>query len=204
MPDAHHRARGLGIHAQQGVPKLLAAPPGRRKPFATLNLSLLLTNISHPLYHLVCYLEQTSRSALPLLPLSPLLPSACALLNSLAALFPTPVLCFQQLPHSFPKTPGVAYPLPELVRCTEAQKRLFVSPLLATLTHSVSRKSFPCHSYANTRDGGVTLAPVSAFVLVSVQPRTSNLEPLPLRALDTAGSGAYGFAQRSRGNRKLR
>jgi hypothetical protein len=49
-------------------------------------------------------------------------------------------------------------PLPELVRCTKAQKCLFVSPLLATLTHSVSRKSFPCHSYANTRDGGVTLA----------------------------------------------
>ncbi len=89
-------------------------------------------------------------------------------------------------------------------RCTEAQKCLFVSPLLATLTHSVSRKSFPCHSYANTRDGSVTIAPVSAFVLVSVQPRTSNLEPLPLRALDTAGSAAYGFAQRSRGNRKLR
>jgi len=95
-------------------------------------------------------------------------------------------------------------PLRDLVRCTEAQKCLFVSPLLATLTHSVSRKSFPCHSYANTRDGSVTIAPVSAFVLVSVQPRTSNLEPLPLRALDTAGSAAYGFAQRSRGNRKLR
>src|SRR5260370_14602433 len=95
-------------------------------------------------------------------------------------------------------------PLPDLVRCTEAQKCLFVSPLLATLTHSVSRKSFPCHSYATTRDGSVTIAPVSAFVLVSVQPRTSNLEPLPLRALDTAGSAAYGFAQRSRGNRKLR
>src|SRR5258708_3026865 len=42
-------------------------------------------------------------------------------------------------------------PFRKLVRCTEAQKRLFVSPLLATLTHSLSRKSFPCHSYANTR-----------------------------------------------------
>ncbi len=51
--------------------------------------------------------------------------------------------------------------LQELVRCTEAQKCLFASPLLATLTHSLSRKSFPCHSYANTRDGGATLAPVS-------------------------------------------
>ena len=49
-------------------------------------------------------------------------------------------------------------PLRELVRCIETQKCLFVSPLLATLTHSVSRKSFPCHSYANTRDGGVTAA----------------------------------------------
>src|SRR5229473_6611380 len=49
-------------------------------------------------------------------------------------------------------------PLRELLRCTEAQKRLFVSPLPATLTHSVSRKSFPCHSYATTRDGSVTLA----------------------------------------------
>ncbi len=46
-------------------------------------------------YHFVCYLEQTSRNALPLLPLSPLFPSACALLNSLAALFRTPILCFQ-------------------------------------------------------------------------------------------------------------
>src|SRR6266849_9280786 len=79
-------------------------------PFIQLNLSLLLTNMSHPRYHFVCYLEQTSRNALPLLPLSPLFPSACALLNSLAALFPTPVLCFQQVPHSFPKTPGVAHP----------------------------------------------------------------------------------------------
>src|SRR6266849_2160943 len=50
-------------------------------------------------------------------------------------------------------------PLPELARCTEAQKCLSVSPLLATLTHSVSRKSFPCHSYENTRDGGTPTLP---------------------------------------------
>src|SRR6266849_190534 len=49
-------------------------------------------------------------------------------------------------------------PLRDLVRRTEAQKCLSVTPLFATLTHSVSRKSFPCHSYANTRDGGATLA----------------------------------------------
>ncbi len=49
-------------------------------------------------------------------------------------------------------------PLREIFRCTEAQKCLSVTPLFATLTHSVSRKSFPCHSYANTRDGGATAA----------------------------------------------
>src|SRR5260370_29546197 len=47
-------------------------------------------------------------------------------------------------------------PLRDLARCTEARKCLSVTPLLATLTHSVSRNSFPCHSYANTRDMGVT------------------------------------------------
>ncbi len=47
-------------------------------------------------------------------------------------------------------------PLRKLVRCTEAQKCLSASPLFATLTHSVSRKSFPCHSYENIRDGGIT------------------------------------------------
>src|SRR5260370_26832786 len=52
----------------------------------------------------------------------------------------------------------------KLVCCTEAQKCLSVSPLLATLTHSLSRKSFACHSYANTRDGGVTVPPVSPSV----------------------------------------
>ena len=44
-------------------------------------------------------------------------------------------------------------PLREFVRCAEAPKCLPVTPLLATLTHSVSRKSSPCHSYENTRDG---------------------------------------------------
>ena len=34
----------------------------------------------------------------------------CALLNSLAALFATPILCFQQLARSFAKTPGVGVP----------------------------------------------------------------------------------------------
>src|SRR6266851_8616663 len=67
-------------------------------PFIRLDLSLLLTNISHLWYPFVCYLEQTSLGALPrslALPLSPLLPSGYALLISLCALFPTPILCFQ-------------------------------------------------------------------------------------------------------------
>jgi hypothetical protein len=82
-------------------------------------------------------------------------------INRLQPLFPysvAPVLCFQQLAASFPKSPGVGVPLRE-GRCTEAQKCPSVSPLPATLTHSVSRKSFACHSYANTRDRGVTPPP---------------------------------------------
>jgi hypothetical protein len=53
----------------------------------------------------------------------------------------------------------VGVSLQELAPCTEAQKCPSVSPLPATLTHSVSRKSFPCHSYANTRDRGATPPP---------------------------------------------
>ena len=68
-------------------------------------------------------------------------------------------------------------PLQELVRCTEAQKCLFVSPLLATLTHSVSRKSFPCNSYANTRDGGAAVAPVSASVSLCLSFQAPSLQP---------------------------
>ena len=41
-----------------------------------------------------------------------------------------------------------------VLSCVEAQKCLFVSSLFATLTDSLSRNSFACHSYANTRDGG--------------------------------------------------
>jgi hypothetical protein len=41
-------------------------------------------------------------------------------------------------------------------RAREAQKALRASPLFATLTHSLSCKSFACHSYAITRDMGVS------------------------------------------------
>ena len=48
------------------------------------------------------------------------------------------------------RTPSAPSPAPQ------AQKHRSASPLFATLTHSLSRKSFACHSYANTGDGGVT------------------------------------------------
>jgi hypothetical protein len=83
-------------------------------------------------------------------------------------------LCNQANPASFQKTPGVwGGPLPSLdlhesqvtshksrpSSCAETQKCRSASPLPATLTHSLSRNPFPCHSYANTRDRGVTPAP---------------------------------------------
>jgi hypothetical protein len=111
----------------------------------------------------------------------PLLPSRRSSPNSslinrlepLYFLFPAPILCFQQLAASFCKTPGVGLPLRD-GRCTEAQECPSVSPLPATLTHSLSRKSFPCHSYANTRDRGVTAPPKSSSPLVTRH------SPLPL------------------------
>jgi hypothetical protein len=94
-------------------------------------------------------------------------------LQPLCSPFVAPVLCFQQLAASFPKTPGVGVPLRD-GRCTEAQKCPSVSPLSATLTHSLSRKSFPCHSYANTRDRGVT-PPLKSF-----SPLATHNSPLTL------------------------
>jgi hypothetical protein len=95
------------------------------------------------------------------------------LLQPLGSLFPTPALCFQQLAASFCKTPGVGVPLRD-GRCTGAQNCPSVSPLPATLTHSLSRKSFPCRSYANTRDRGVTPPPKSS------SPLATRHSPLPL------------------------
>jgi hypothetical protein len=66
------------------------------------------------------------------------------------------------VPETNLRDTGVAYPFPIFASHTEvpspaqkAQKPLSTSPLFATLTNSLSRKSFPCHSYANTRDGGL-------------------------------------------------
>ena len=99
----------------------------------------------------------------------------CPLLNSLASLFRARVLCFQSFADSFTKTPGwgclaynSVYRSGSVSLClsgkhlfsdlrpsrAKTQKSPSPSPLFVTLTHSLSRKSFPCHSYANTRDGG--------------------------------------------------
>src|SRR5258708_3624977 len=133
-----------------------------RNPFSTRDLSLLLTNIPDLWYRCVCYLEQTSLGSLLRLPLSPLLPSfrLRTLFLSLRS-FSRPDPLFSTTSTLFLQNTRGGIPLRDLVRCTEAPKCLFVSPLLATLTHCLSRKSFPCHSYANTRDGDATLAPVS-------------------------------------------
>src|ERR1700730_7246263 len=75
----------------------------------------------------------------------------------------------------FDKNTGGGIPLPALhgshvadrsprsSSCAETQKRHFVTPLLATLPHSLSRNPFACHSYANTRDGGVSPTKFSSF-----------------------------------------
>jgi hypothetical protein len=47
---------------------------------------------------------------------SPLFSIACSLFGALASLFQSPVLCFQQLPASFCKTPGVGGILPLALR----------------------------------------------------------------------------------------
>src|SRR5260370_41165604 len=79
-------------------------------------------------------------------------PNSCLinLLAPLYSLFPSPVLCFQRLAASFPKTPGGGACLQELPPSPEAQKCPSASPLPATLTDSLSRKPFPCHSEQNT------------------------------------------------------
>src|SRR6266851_7931786 len=110
-------------------------------------------------------------------------PRPVKLLQPLVPLQKSQLLWNQTNPASFCKTSGVEVPLRQLVRCTEAQKCLFVSPflVLATLTHSVSRKSFPCNSYANTRDG-VGVSPSLHFspslpLRLSFRPQASSLQP---------------------------
>ena len=69
-------------------------------------------------------------------------------------------------------------------RVQKAQKRHFLSPFPATLTHSASRNPFVCHSYANTR--GVCITPPKFFW----NPRA--LSPFRINAcISVASKGLY-------------
>ena len=92
-------------------------------------------------------------------PSAPLNSRPLILLQTLCRREKSQLLCNQANPNSLDKTPWGGIPYQEIVYCTKAQKRPSVSPLLATLTHSASRKSFPCHSYENTRDGRASAPP---------------------------------------------
>jgi hypothetical protein len=72
-------------------------------------------------------------------------------------------LVFSTVCGLFDKKSRGGIPLRVILSCAEAQKCPPVSPLPATLTHSLSRKSFACHSYANTRDRGATPLLIFAF-----------------------------------------
>ena len=107
------------------------------------------------------------------------------LLRTLGRRQESQLLWNQENPRSLRKIPGVGVPLRDR-RCTEAQKCPSVSPLPATLTHSVSRKSFPCHSYANTRDRGVKPPPKSFSPLATHHsPPASTLRERRVRHIGT-------------------
>ena len=72
-------------------------------------------------------------------------------------------LLFSTVCGLFDKKSRGGISLPVIPSCAEEQKCPPVSPLPATLTHSLSRKSFACHSYANTRDRGATPLLIFAF-----------------------------------------
>src|SRR5260370_21879795 len=67
---------------------------------------------------------------------STLNPRPSNLLQPLSLLQKSQLLWNQANPASFCKTPRVGVAPQKLVRCTEAQKCLFVSPFLATLTQT--------------------------------------------------------------------
>ncbi len=132
-------------------------------------------------------------------------PRPVNVLQPLCALFAAPVLSFQQLAASFSKTPGVGVPLRD-GRCTEVQKCPSVSPLPATLTHSLPCKSFPCHSYANTRDRGATVGLTSNLQsLNSVFATDPSSAPVtPLLATHPKRRGGVGGPARLAPRRRLR
>src|SRR6267142_2876510 len=77
---------------------------------------------------------------------NPVFSEGCRLLKSLASLFRTASLCFQELAASFRKTPGVAWE-PSVHSRLPSGGPTALNPLAATHTNSPPRKSFPCHTY---------------------------------------------------------
>src|SRR5260370_29019698 len=94
-------------------------------------------------------------------------PRPVKLLQPLVPLQKSQLLWNQTNPASFCKTSGVGG-TPSATRPLHRSAKM---PLC---------KSFPCHSYANTRDGGVTVAPVSASVSLCLSFQAPSLQPREL------------------------
>src|SRR5260370_27461118 len=92
-------------------------------------------------------------------------PRPVKLLQPLVPLQKSQLLWNQTNPASFCKTSGVGG-TPSATRPLHRSAKM---PLC---------KSFPCHSYANTRDGGVTVAPVSASVSLCLCGKPNFVRPL--------------------------
>jgi hypothetical protein len=105
---------------------------------------------------------------------------ACKQLQPLSPLFALfsalPSFVFNRLQPLLRKHPGWGWVARHSEAPTSAHvapqppKHAFVTPLFATLTHSCSCKSFACHSYENTRDGGANGAVSDAFTLLQFAP----------------------------------
>ena len=77
--------------------------------------------------------------------------------------------------------------------CAKTQKCHPVSPLPATLTHSLSRNSFPCRSYANTRGVGITQAKsLSPFFTLHSLPLS--LTAFRINTYEKTGGGGGGVS----------
>jgi hypothetical protein len=87
-------------------------------------------------------------------------------------------------PRQFTLSPeGSAAASPRSPFCSHSQKRCILSPLFATLTDSTTRKSFPCHSYENTRGWSTQTrtageAGPSPFLVTRHSPLATNVTPL--------------------------
>ena len=83
---------------------------------------------------------------------------ACALFDKMRFLHPGCPCGNSRVAYSSPifTSHGSLFTARALRPAPKAQIPLSLSPFAAALTHSASRKFFPCHSYANTRDGGAT------------------------------------------------